>query len=209
LRNSSHPGDQVLGKRISIAFRVVFIHDIGLLATGASLTPNPAPYTTGQAFLKAGYVLLGCIVVFLIAFLAYLWSLRDRVERGYMRVCPCPIGSDSSAFVITKETYILDIKYLIGATMALPFLVVRIVYAFLSIFDNDGRRPFYESKWSYLAGSLAAYILMGLVMEYVVVCIYIFIGMMIRPSEDSDDRVEPTSSGGQLIVAALDGSGKP
>jgi hypothetical protein len=86
------------------------------------------------------------------------------------------------------------LKYLVGSTLALPFLVVRVVYSFLSIFDNGGVL-FYESKWSYLDGSLVAYIIMGLVMEYVVVCIYIFIGMMVRPSKENDISLQAVSSG--------------
>ena len=62
---------------------------------------------------------------------------------------------------------------------------VRVVYAFLSIFDS-GDYPFYESKWSYFKGSLVAYIIMGLLMEYVVACIYIFVGMTTRLLKESN-----------------------
>lgn len=99
--------------------------------------------------------------------------------------------------VLPKERRLLTfrvVKYLIGSTLALPFLVVRVVYSFLSIFDNGGDL-FYESKWSYLDGSLAAYIVMGLVMEYVVVCIYISVGMMARPPKENDLNLQALSSG--------------
>lgn len=81
---------------------------------------------------------------------------------------------------------LFEIKYLLGATIALPFLLIRMVYAFLSAFDNDGR-PFYESKWSYLDGSLAAYIVMSLLMEYVVVCVFNFVGMTVDHSKFDRD----------------------
>lgn len=87
LRHSSSTRDQHIGRAIYIAFRIIFINVIGILATGAGLTPNPASYTAGQALLKAGYVLLGCIVAFLFAFVAYLWGLRERVETIYLKVC--------------------------------------------------------------------------------------------------------------------------
>ena len=59
----------------------------------------------------------------------------------------------------------------------MPFLVVRIAYAFLSVFNSDGL----QSKWSDLYGSVAAFVLMGLIMEYIVVVIYLGVGIRIPP----------------------------
>ena len=59
----------------------------------------------------------------------------------------------------------------------MPFLVVRIAYAFLSVFDaND-----LHSKWNDLYGSVAAFVIMALIMEYIVVLVYLSIGFRISP----------------------------
>ena len=59
----------------------------------------------------------------------------------------------------------------------MPFLVVRIAYAFLSVFDTDGL----QSKWDDLYGSVAAFVIMALIMEYIVVVIYLSVGIRIPP----------------------------
>ena len=59
----------------------------------------------------------------------------------------------------------------------MPFLAVRIAYAFLSVFDADGL----QSKWDDLYGSVAVYVVMALIMEYIVVVIYLGVGIQIPP----------------------------
>lgn len=57
--------------------------------------------------------------------------------------------------------------------IALPFIVVRITYLFLSVVQPS------DLRWNDLAGPIAPYLLMGLLMEYAVVCIYLAIGFII------------------------------
>lgn len=64
----------------------------------------------------------------------------------------------------------------------MPFLAVRIAYAFLSVFDDAGGL---QSKWEDLYGSVAAYVLMALIMEYVVVVIYLTVGIRIPPTRST------------------------
>ena len=59
----------------------------------------------------------------------------------------------------------------------MPFIAVRIAYALLAVFSADGL----HSKWNDLYGSVAAYVIMALVMEYAVVLIYLSIGIRIPP----------------------------
>lgn len=59
----------------------------------------------------------------------------------------------------------------------MPFLAVRIIYAFLSVFDAEDL----NSNWNDLHGSVAAFVIMALIMEYVVVIIYLGIGIRIPP----------------------------
>ena len=59
----------------------------------------------------------------------------------------------------------------------MPFIAVRIAYALLAVFSAGGL----HSKWNDLYGSVAAYVIMALVMEYAVVLIYLSIGIRIPP----------------------------
>jgi hypothetical protein len=60
-----------------------------------------------------------------------------------------------------------------GMGLAVPFIVVRIAWLFLSIYHPDDKR------WSNLSGDIGAFVVMAALMEYIVVCIYIGTGFMI------------------------------
>ena len=66
-------------------------------------------------------------------------------------------------------------------SLAMPFIVVRLVYFFLGVFDSS------TQKWSILAGSIVPFLLMGLLMEYVVVCIYLATGFLISGWRDGGE----------------------
>lgn len=59
--------------------------------------------------------------------------------------------------------------------MAIPFLATRIAYAFLSVFDSS------VLTWNDLYGSVAAYVTMALLMEYIAVLLYLGVGFIIPP----------------------------
>ena len=59
----------------------------------------------------------------------------------------------------------------------MPFIAVRITYALLSVFDSSGL----QSKWSSLHGSVGAYVTMGLIVEYIVMLIYLGVGIRVPP----------------------------
>lgn len=54
-----------------------------------------------------------------------------------------------------------------------PFIVVRINYLFLSVLHTS------DLRWNALLGPIAPFLVMGLLMEYFVVCIYLSTGLMI------------------------------
>lgn len=57
--------------------------------------------------------------------------------------------------------------------IALPFIVVRTAYLFLSVVHPT------DLRWNDLAGPITPYLLLGLLMEYAVVCIYLATGFII------------------------------
>lgn len=72
--------------------------------------------------------------------------------------------------------------------LATPLIIVRITYLFLAVFHGS------DPKWDELNGSIVPFLLMGLVMEYAVVCIYLATGFIIRPLEDGKEKPEASSS---------------
>ena len=71
------------------------------------------------------------------------------------------------------------VKILKGTITAVPFLIIRTTYALLSEFQSSP-----NSKWSTLYGSATIFAIMGLLMEYFIVIIYIYAGMTIVPSRN-------------------------
>ncbi|KAJ5666122.1 uncharacterized protein N7477_008570, partial [Penicillium maclennaniae] len=59
--------------------------------------------------------------------------------------------------------------------LAAPFMVVRITFLFLSVFDSS------DLRWSALYGPIAPFLAMGLLMEYSVVCTYLITGLIMSP----------------------------
>jgi hypothetical protein len=63
----------------------------------------------------------------------------------------------------------------------MPFLIVRTVYAFLGEYSNS-----LYSKWDPLYGSASIFACMALLMEYIVICIFIYIGFNIPSNRATD-----------------------
>jgi hypothetical protein len=66
------------------------------------------------------------------------------------------------------------LKVLQGLSLSIPFLVVRLIYACLSVYSTN-------PVWSALSGSVAALVCMHSMMEYVVVLICLGVGYTISP----------------------------
>jgi hypothetical protein len=57
-----------------------------------------------------------------------------------------------------------------------PALCLRTIYGIISVFNATGFNII-NSKWSPLFGSAIAFALMALLPEYVMLCIYLFLGL--------------------------------
>lgn len=55
----------------------------------------------------------------------------------------------------------------------MPFITVRITYLFLSVFHQS------DARWDELSGDIGPFVVMVLLMEYIVVCVYIGTGFVI------------------------------
>ncbi|KAL4785949.1 hypothetical protein BJX76DRAFT_346557 [Aspergillus varians] len=130
--------------------RVLFIVGIGLAVGGGALegSDTASDVLIGIKLVKAGYIVVVVFVGCLLAMQVYFWTLRSWL-------------SDTSRTIL-KATAI-----------ATPFIIVRITYLFLSVFDVS------DLRWNDLVGPVAPFITMGLLMEYSVVCIYLVTGFVI------------------------------
>lgn len=79
-------------------------------------------------------------------------------------------------------------KFLRNISIALPFLAVRVAYSMLSAFNPP------NSEFSTTHGKWQIYLVMTLIMEFIVVCIYMVSGLTIPLNDDASgsyDSVEP------------------
>lgn len=131
--------------------RFLFIAGIALVIAGGSLAGN---YTdadsvnTGRTLTKAGYIVVAVFMAGLVLIQGQFWRQYASLSRASQTV-------------------------LKGMGLAVPFIVVRIAWLFLSIYHPDDKR------WSNLSGDIGAFVVMTALMEYIVVCIYIGTGFMI------------------------------
>jgi hypothetical protein len=84
------------------------------------------------------------------------------------------------------------VKWLLIAS---PFLALRTAYGILGIFNATGAHMF-TSIWSSLFGSATALALMGLLPEYIVICIYLYI---LHYRVRTCSQVKRLSDGGYLL----------
>lgn len=88
----------------------------------------------------------------------------------------------TSAHYLGEFKFILsDLQLLIGISCALPFLLVRVLYTFLSTLQTSLR-----SNFSPIFGSLTLYVVMSVVMEFLIVLIYTIVGL--KTPVDLDDE---------------------
>jgi hypothetical protein len=75
--------------------------------------------------------------------------------------------------------------------LAIPFLIIRTVYALLSVFATS-----LDSKWDTIYGSAVVFALMALLMEYVAVCIFVYTGLTLPSSRHHGEIQEEGANRG-------------
>ncbi|THC94048.1 hypothetical protein EYZ11_006457 [Aspergillus tanneri] len=143
-------------KKIRNAFiflRVLFITGIALVIAGGSLEGNYwDPHDVSLGFkLTKAGYIL--VTIFEAGLIYFQWYCWRKRE------------SISSASCTALQ----------GMFAAIPFLVVRIAYLYLPVFRAS------DPKWNQLTGSIAPYVVMGLLMEYIVFMIFLATGFLIPP----------------------------
>jgi len=126
-----------------------------LLSTGLLIGAGSMTGKIDQASLQSILYKIGYFIFVAVFLLAILLSLRIALfYRDHVRLSSLTI-----------------VKWLLIAS---PFLALRAAYGILGIFEAIGAQMF-TSMWSPLFGSATAFALMGLLPEYIIVCIYIHV----------------------------------
>ena len=91
-------------------------------------------------------------------------------------------------------------QLLAGISLALPFLGVRVVYSIVSSYSGSpipGSTSAHNSlaKFNMSNGTWWIYLVMGLLMEYIVVCIYTVVGLKTPTQRDGDAVMSRPFSG--------------
>ncbi|KAJ5751094.1 hypothetical protein N7533_008122 [Penicillium manginii] len=139
--------------------RMLFFIALGLTIAGGVLEGSDtlSDVETGVKLVKAGYSL---VVVFVACLLAIQISLWTRYT-----------------WLATPSQTILN-----AATLATPFITVRICYLFLSVFYP------LDPRWSNLTGHIVPFLFMGLIMEYCVVGLFLGTGFVIPRMRNGSDK---------------------
>ncbi|OJJ50108.1 hypothetical protein ASPZODRAFT_1104533 [Penicilliopsis zonata CBS 506.65] len=132
--------------------RLLFLTGIVVVIVGGSLEGSSTTSTalTGTKLAKAGYIILVVFIAVLLVFQVYFWVHLSQLSEPSRKV-------------------------LRSISLAMPFIVIRLTYLFLSVFTTD-------EKWNELFGETAPYVIMALMMEYIVVVIYLATGFIIPSS---------------------------
>ncbi|EAW19925.1 uncharacterized protein NFIA_095450 [Aspergillus fischeri NRRL 181] len=153
--------------------RFLFIAGIALIIAGGSLAgdyTDAESVKTGHTLTKVGYIVVAVFMAGLVLIQGHFWRLYASLSRASQTV-------------------------LKGMGLAVPFIIVRIAWLFLSIYHPDDKR------WSNLSGDIGAFVVMTALMEYIIVCIYIGTGFMIPATKgvtrtgDQELEHEPAGEG--------------
>ncbi|KAJ5413873.1 hypothetical protein N7509_000500 [Penicillium cosmopolitanum] len=106
----------------------------------------------GKVLTLVGYIIFAVLLLSLVAADIVFWTRRSRLKK-------------SSAVMLA------------GALVAAPFVIARNVYGLLEVATESS----YNSIWSPISGNVLAVGLLGLLTEYIPVCIYLLVGFSIPP----------------------------
>ena len=151
-----------------VAMRLVFIGAAALLTAGGSVASDQ-PHL-GKWLSLAGYIVFAVALGIIIALELFFLVKRDRLLPSSRRVSiqwPCTkLVTDADDFT----------QVLYGSLLAAPFIVLRCIYGILGVVFG-----YSSTLWSPVFGNVVAFALMGLLCEYIAICIWLYIGFSMPP----------------------------
>ncbi|PCG93919.1 Hypothetical protein PENO1_060730 [Penicillium occitanis (nom. inval.)] len=150
--------NKILTKTI-VCSRLLFLAGVAVLITGGCLQGSDSldDQETGTKLVRIGYCIVTVFVACLLSFQLFFWARKSKLSHT-------------------------SFKVLSSASLAMPFFIVRLTYAFLSIYRQD-------QTWNSLTGPVAPFIVMALLMEYCVLLIYLYTGYKISYPEEHATRI--------------------
>ncbi|RXG44904.1 hypothetical protein VDGE_03827 [Verticillium dahliae] len=130
------------------AVRFTFLAAIVLQAVAGGISSDDTSLATARILTKAAYVILAAILALATAEMVYLLTQTHRISAS-------------------------GCYYIRFALVSVPFLAVRTAYGLLYAFTIHDP----NTKWNPLVGSAAAFALMCLLIEYIVLMIFIYLGI--------------------------------
>ncbi|KAK7977158.1 hypothetical protein PG988_004648 [Apiospora saccharicola] len=139
-------------KRFIDVNRLLLLAAVALLSTAGGFTGDPEMANTQSILSKVAYFEFVVVLLALIAMAAWLnfWR-RDRIQDG-------------------------QIIYIQWLLIASPFLCIRAVFGVISVFEAAGANIL-TSVWSPMFGSALLFSLMALLPEYIVLCVFVYLGI--------------------------------
>lgn len=144
-----------------ILFRLLFVAALNLLITGRAISLDG--YSTGDNLVKAAYIVYATMISIIITIIFHLWFQKSQLAPPSFTVCKHRLSYTK----LHKAN--LPLQYLTGATSAIPFVILRVIYGTLSAFLTP-------NIWNPLVGSAVAFALMALLPEYITIAIIIYLG---------------------------------
>ncbi|KAK8038498.1 hypothetical protein PG993_006909 [Apiospora rasikravindrae] len=140
------------GKKSISVTRWLLLGAVVLLSTAGALTGNPEIAQTQSILSKVAYFEFVFVLLALIAMAVWLnfWC-HEQIKNG-------------------------QIVYIQWLLISSPFLCIRAVFGVISVFDAAGVN-IRTSIWSPMFGSALLFSLMALFPEYIVLCVFVYLGI--------------------------------
>lgn len=146
-------------------------------------TTDPSTLNDSTTLRHVGSILFGVLYLLLVAVHLFLWSRASELDMHRRRL-------------------------LKGTSCALPFLGVRVAYSIVSTFSGSpipyGVNTSKLARFNLANGSWWIYLVMGLLMEYISICIYTVVGWK---TPKQQERLGPKSDANGYPLQPQDGYG--
>lgn len=155
--------------------RFLLFASVLLLSVSGGLYGNPDRAKVQSTLSRVAYFEFAFVLVALFGMAAWLYFVaRDKIQDGQVIVC---ITHHSTSISITLVPQNIDLQpqYIKWLLIASPILCIRTVFGIISVFEATGKH-FLTSIWSPMFGNAVLFSLMALVPEFIVLCIFVYLG---------------------------------
>lgn len=165
-------GEHPNSTRFAMSIRISLVGAAALLAAGGGVAGENTQSSRhlGRILALLGYILFAAVLAILLAMGLWFWTQRFTLKSG----------SRTVSYSILRATFQTTdgIQVLYGILTSAPFLVVRNIYGILEVVLQYSP----TSIWDPVYGSAVAFATMALLMEYIIICVYLYVGFVVSPN---------------------------